>query len=73
MSKITNFLFYLGLFTINAFRYNWDAIIIPALTCGAIASFIAGSAWLFFPAFVGSYLAQIYNEYKRFKRNINEQ
>ena len=72
MSKLSNFFFYFGLFTINAFRYNWDAIVIPTLTCGAIASFIAGSALLFIPAFIGSYLAQIHSEYKRFKRHTNE-
>lgn len=72
MNRLNNFFFYLGLFTINAFRYNWDAILIPTVICGAVISLIAGSPWHFIPCFIGSYLAALYEEYKLHKIGTND-
>lgn len=72
MTKLNNFFLYLGLFTINAFRYHWDAILIPTLIVGGAVSLITGSPWQLIPAFMGSYLAQIHDEYKQFKKENDE-
>jgi hypothetical protein len=71
--KVTNILFYIGLFTINAFRHNWDGIIIPTAIVGIPASLYFGSAWHIIPSFIGSYLACIHDEYVKYKNVTNEQ
>lgn len=68
MSKLNNFFYYLGLFTVNAFKHNWDAILVPTAIVGTVMLLIVGLPSLFIPAFIGSYLAQIHNEYKQFKK-----
>lgn len=73
MINLNNFLFYLGLFTINAFRYNWAAILITTLIVGGAMLLITGSPWHIIPAFIGSYMALIYDEYKQFKKENDEQ
>ena len=73
MTKLNKFFFYLGLFTVNAFRYNWKAIVFPTLIIGTIMSLLFYDAWLFIPAFIGGYLAQIHSEYTDYKNATNEQ
>lgn len=72
MNKLSNFFFYLGLFTINAFRYNWKAIVLTTLGVGAVSSLATRSAWHFIPVFIGVYIGALYVEYKQFKRHNNE-
>jgi uncharacterized membrane protein len=73
MRKINKFLFCLGLFTVNAFRYNWRAIVFPTLIIGTAASWFFGTAWQFIPSFIGSYLAVIHDEYIDYKKVKNAQ
>jgi hypothetical protein len=72
MRKINKFLFYTGLFSINAFRYNWRAIVYPTLIVGILVSLFFGNAWYFIPSFIGSYLAGIHTEYVDYKNQTNE-
>lgn len=72
MIKLSNFLFYLGLFTINAFRYNWLKIFIITTIVGIIPVLIFKSPWQFIPSFIGAYLAELHNEYVQFKNESNE-
>lgn len=68
MIKLSNFLFYLGLFTINAFRYNWLKIFIITIIVGIIPVLLFKSLWQFIPSFIGAYIAELYNEYVQFKK-----
>lgn len=61
----------MGLFTINAFRYNWKVIIIPAIIAGSAFSLIHQSAWHYIPTFIGSYLAGLHAEYVNYKQSNN--
>lgn len=72
MSKINKFLFYTGLFTINAFQYNWKAIIYPTVICGTAMALLCWNAWLFIPSFIGSYLACVHDEYVNYKKATND-
>ena len=73
MNKINKFLFFTGLFTINAFRYNWVEIIYATLIVGTATSLLFWDAWQFIPAFIGAYLGVIHNEYIDYKKESNEQ
>lgn len=72
MTKLSIFLFYLGLFTINAFRYNWLKLLIITIIVGITPVLIFKSAWHFIASFIGAYLAELYNEYVQFKNESNE-
>lgn len=72
MTRISNFFFYTGLFTINAFRYNWKAIALTTLVVGTIAALVGRSAWSFIPVFVGVYAGVVWAEYNQFKQENNE-
>jgi hypothetical protein len=73
MTKINKFFFFLGLFTVNAFRYKWKGIIISTLIDGLAMSLLFRDPWLFIPAFIGVYLGQIYIEYIDYKKVKNAQ
>lgn len=68
MIQLNKFLFLLGLFTINAFRYNWKAIVIPTALVGSLVSMYHQSAWHYVPCFIGSYLAGVHTEYMSYKK-----
>lgn len=72
MIKLSNFLFYLGLLTIKAFRYNWIKILIITIIVGIIPVLIFKSPWQFIPSFIGAYIAELHNEYEQFKNERNE-
>lgn len=68
MVQINKFLFFLGLFSINAFKYNWRAIVIPTGLVGSLVSMYHQSTWHYVPCFIGSYLAGIHTEYMNYKK-----
>jgi len=71
MTKLNKFFFYVGLFTINAFRYNWKLMILLTFIVGTASSLLFRDPWQFIPAFIGSYLTLMIAEYFDYKNATN--
>lgn len=67
-----NFFYYLGLFTINAFKHNLRPMVIATIIIGSIMSLVFRNAWHFIPCFIGGYVSMIWLEYIEYKKKCNQ-
>lgn len=73
MIKINKFFFYLGLFTVNAFRNNWKLMLFSASIIGIPEAISLKDALYLIPCSLGAYLAAILSEYIDYKNASDEQ